>query len=66
MDLQQKLIQAGFKVDALKMALISENDTCIEEAFKVFEDSDVSSVLFVPKDINIRLKVRFICAQKSR
>ena len=42
MDLHQKLVSSGFKVEALKMALISENEFIIKEGFNIFHDADVS------------------------
>ena len=42
MDLHQKLVSSGFKVEALKMALISEHEIVIKEGFKVFHDKGVS------------------------
>ena len=34
----------NFKIDALKMALISEDETCIQRAYQDLQDSNVSIV----------------------
>jgi len=41
MELHKELVSAGFKIEALKMALLSQNEICIKEGFKIFENTDV-------------------------
>ena len=53
MELHEKLVSAGFEIEALKMALLSQNEICIKEGFKVFENTDVSSLCYPYKAVAI-------------
>ena len=51
---------AGCKIEALKLALISENETFMKEAFRVFHNTDVScllrSVLKIMSNVSVYYK----------
>ena len=55
MELHKELVSAGFKIEALKMALLSQNEICIKEGFKIFENTDVGSFYYLYKAVAICL-----------